>query len=339
MGTKAHRPAPAASAAARRRRAGAPRRRKPPIALQISNQLKLQGFSLGAVLLARLPARASAPIALLAADLARQLTPGRRAAVASNLRLVLGTEATPARIALHTREVYRNIARYYVDILRLPSFDPRRLDRERVLDFGYRYLEEALAEGRGAILVTPHFGNPDLTAQAARARGLQFFILTEPVEPPALADLYLRLRTSHGHRCMSVGLAAGKEAIRTLRHGGAIIVVADRNIQGTGVEVAFFGAPARMPAGAVDLARITGAPIIPAFSRRLRGHTMELIIEPRVELVKSGDRLADQRVNVERVVKRFEPHIRRAPGQWLVLEPIWTHLSPGPFPNGKGRRK
>jgi len=46
---------------------------------------------------------------------------------------------------------------------------------------------------------------------------------------------------------MSVGVSAAKETIRTLRRGGSVILVADRDIQGTGIEVPFFGSPARMP--------------------------------------------------------------------------------------------
>jgi len=306
-----------------RKKPGAPHRPTGRLRLQIANQLKYRGFLLGATLLPRLPLNVSYRLAVLAADLARGLTPGRRVSVAENLRHVLGDAATPEHTARLTREMYRNIARYYVDFLRLPSVDVAELERRQLLDSGYHNLETALAEGRGVIVVTPHFGNPDTAIQAARARGIEFFVLTEQIEPPELAELYLRLRSSHGHRFMSVGLAAAKEAIRTLRRGGSVIIVADRDIQGTGVEATFFGRMTRMPTGAVDLARITGAPIIPAFSRRLPGNAVELLIEPRVELVRTADRLADQRINVERVVKRFEPHIRRDPGQWLVLEPIW----------------
>jgi lauroyl/myristoyl acyltransferase len=296
---------------------------KASVPLQLANLLKYRGFSLGAFLVPRLPQPVSYGVALRVADLARQLTPGRRLAVAANLRRVLGPAASPLQIAKHTREVYRNIALYYVDFLRLPSLDPWQLERDRIVDVGYHFLLDALAEGRGVIVVTPHLGNPDLTVQAARARGLTFLIVTEPIEPPPLAALALRLRSSHGNRPMSAGIGAGKEAIRTLRRGGAVILVSDRDIQGGGVQASFFGAPARIPTGAVDLARITGAPIIPAFSRRLPNGMLELSVEARVELVWTGNRLADQRANVERILRRFEPHIRSDPGQWLVLEPIW----------------
>ena len=46
------------------------------------------------------------------------------------------------------------------------------------------------------------------------------------------------------------------------------------------VLVDFFGAPARLPQGAVELARRTGAAIVPIFGLRLPKHRYRMIVEP-----------------------------------------------------------
>lgn len=291
--------------------------------LRFANRLKYQAFALAAATIPRFPTGVSYQLGFWVADFARLLTPGRCSNVAGNLRHVLGPEATPGCLRPLTREVFRNIAAYYVDLLRLPRIDVERLEQHGVVEYGYDYLLEALAEGHGVIVVTAHLGDPDLAIQAARARGLQFFVLMEPVEPPALAALYLMLRSSHGHRFLPVGVEGIKEAVRTLRRGGTIILVTDRDIQGNGVMVPFFGSPAPFPSGAVELARRTGAPIIPAHCIRLSGGRLRVTVEPRVPLIWTGDRTADLRANLGRVLQCFEQPIREAPGQWLVLERVW----------------
>src|SRR5699024_12551537 len=50
---------------------------------------------------------------------------------------------------------------------------------------------------------------------------------------------------------------------RRLRAGGLVCLLADRDIQGTGLEVEFFGESARMPSGPAALALSTGAALMP----------------------------------------------------------------------------
>jgi KDO2-lipid IV(A) lauroyltransferase len=188
---------------------------------------------------------------------------------------------------------------------------------------GYEYLDEALKNGRGVILATVHYGCPEIAVQAARAWGLHFLILIEPLQPVALSELFVRLRASHGHRAVPIGFDGLKEAMRTLRRGQAVLLVVDRDIQGRGVEVPFFGATTRMPSGAIELARATGATLIPVLSRRLANGGAVVTLQPPLSPTKSGNRDADLRLNVGALIQRFETQIRTDPGQWLVLEQIW----------------
>lgn len=295
----------------------------PPKPLGVSNVLKYGGFAVAARLVPRLPSVTAYTLAAAIADLVRQVTPGRRQNVVDNLRHILGPDATTAVLKAHTRSVYRNVARYYVDLLRLPTIDARRFDRERVRHRGLEYLLEAHAEGHGVIVATAHIGCPDLLTMTAAVLDLCLFVLTEPLDPPALSDLFVRLRGSHGHRFVPVSLSAIKEAVRTLRGGGIVVLASDRDIQGNGVEAPFFGALAQLPTGAVELARRTGAPVLPVFAKRHAEMRLDLLVEPRLTLQRTTDRRDDTRANVAQFVSRLEAHLRQAPGQWLVLERIW----------------
>jgi len=284
--------------------------------------VKYAGFRLAAFAVAHLPERLAYNVALPIGALAASLTPRRRAAVIDNLSHVLVGSPRPLLARLSTK-VYVSVARYYVDLFRAPSNRVDDLRERRIRDVGLEHLTRAVAEGRGVIVATMHFGAPEMALQAARAWGLRFVVLTEPLEPPELAELFTRLRASHGHQLVPAGIGGLKVTLRALRSGGAVLLAVDRDIQGNGVDVPFFGMQTRVPAGAVELARATGAPIIVAVSRRLSDGRAEVLFEPPLVLDDTGDRRGDLQTNVGRLAARFEPYIRRAPEQWLVLERIW----------------
>jgi KDO2-lipid IV(A) lauroyltransferase len=120
-----------------------------------------------------------------------------------------------------------------------------------------------------------------------------------------------------------VSLSNVKATLRYLKAGGMIALMCDRDIEGRSLRVSFFGSPASVPVGAVELAMRTGAPLVPTFSHRRNNNHYEVYAEAAVELARTGDPQADLQTNVRRLLERFEPHVRRDPGQWTVLEAVW----------------
>jgi lauroyl/myristoyl acyltransferase len=280
------------------------------------------------LLLSQIARRAPAPviywIAWCAGTLGYYLNAPARAVAEANIRHVIGAEATDADVRRAVKGCFRAAAYYYADLGRTPNMDPERFFRENLRIEGFEHIERASAAGKGLVIATIHYGNPEYVAQSMSARGYSFFALTEPLEPQALADLYQELRSSQGQTFMPVSRSAMKAAIRHVRAGGVLCIVCDRDIQHAGVEVPFFGAPARVPSGAVDLARHTGAALIPAVARRVGRDRFRLYVEPPMTLCNTGRHEEDTRANVARLIQHFEPYLRRDPSQWFVLEePIW----------------
>jgi KDO2-lipid IV(A) lauroyltransferase len=111
--------------------------------------------------------------------------------------------------------------------------------------------------------------------------------------------------------------------VRALRRGELVAIGSDRDITGSGTIVDFFGAPARIPDGAVRLALRTGASLLTCFAVRQPDNSVVLEVEPPLQLEVAGDFERDVLVNVRKVAARMERWIARYPGQWLVLYPIW----------------
>jgi len=277
-----------------------------------------------------LPRGAAYGLARLAGDAAFFMRRGVRADVEDNMRHVLGEDAPGSAVRAAAREAFRNVARYYVDLIRLQHTTAQQL-LESVHIEGLDRVKSRLDAGQGVVVATAHFGNPEAAAQVGPVLGLNMLVLAEPLQPPAFARLMRRLRSAYGPRYLDVGFAAVAAALRHLRAGGGVAIACDRDIQHKGEPLPFFGVETSMPLGAVELAARTGAALIPGYCRR-RGDGFDIVFEEPVDLVKTGRPKEDAIVNARALLARVEPWLRADPGQWMVLERIWGTSVPAPSP-------
>jgi hypothetical protein len=63
---------------------------------------------------------------------------------------------------------------------------------------------------------------------------------------------------------------------------------------------------------------------------RTGGFKVHAALGPPLEMVRTGDSEEDLRVNTSRLLKLFEEHLKKDPGQWSVLDQIWKEDVPGP---------
>jgi KDO2-lipid IV(A) lauroyltransferase len=253
-----------------------------------------------------------------------------RSDVIANMRQVMGPQASRRSVRAAAREAFRNAARYYADLLYVPGMDIHHFAREQLDIKGVEYLTDAQQSGRGAVVVSAHFGSPELVVQGLAADGFIFFSLTEPLQPKALSDFTHWLRSRHGHVYRTLSLGGVKEAVQRLKSGGLVALLLDRDVAGTGVPMEFCGAITKIPLGAVDLALRTGADLIPAWGWRIDGFRFRAEIGPPLALERTGDFDADVRANARKLLKIFECRLRSDPGQWAVLERIWDGASVTP---------
>ena len=274
--------------------------------------------------LGRLPLGVGYAAAEVVGRLAYRLSPGSRRNVINNLRHVMGKDAPDKKVRAAAYMIFINIAKYYVDLVRMPRMDLDDFVRRRLRYFGLdEYLLPAVAAGKGVIVLSVHLGNPELAVQGMLSRGVKVFALTEPLQPPRLHRLVDSLRASKGHTFAPVGFAGVKRAIRTLREGGVIALMGDRDIEGPKASLPFFGEEAMMPTGPIEMALRTGATVIPSFCLRTRQGGIDAYLEEPLELERTGDMERDARTNAQRFLALLERRLRKHPDQWVVLESIW----------------
>lgn len=246
-----------------------------------------------------------------------------RANVESNLRHVLGPQTKPEQLRALAREAFRTQARNYLDLFRIPRLKLAEVDRLVEVE-GWERWQEALAQGKGLIVVAAHLGNLEIVAMKAVVRGYAVTLPVEPLKPPKLFDLVLRLRRSQGLNVVAADETALKAIFRALRRNEVVALGADRDILGNGVEVPFFGQPALLPPAAALVALRTGSPILPVrSSRRPDGGYAAYVAEP-IWLRPSGDRQRDVREGTARMAATLEEFIGAQPGQWVMFEDVWN---------------
>ncbi len=258
-------------------------------------------------------------------DALYRLSRETRAGVRHNVRHVLGAEAAGAEVEGVVRGVLRNLARHYYDLLRLPSLSPAQVEGLVAEVAGWEHVEEALAAGKGLILVSAHFGSIQIVVHRFIFRGIPVLIPTERIEPPVLFEHICRLRTSQGLRLIPID-GPLLELFRALRRNEIVGLAADRDVTGSGIVVDFFGAPARLPTGHVQLALRTGAPLVVGFTWRLPDNRFAARFEPPLQLARTGDEERDVRAGVEQVVAVMERYIRERPDQWVMTVPLWDRV-------------
>ena len=134
-------------------------------------------------------------------------------------------------------------------------------------------VEAAHARGRGVVILTPHMGCFEVTAQAyAQRYGRRhpITVLYRPARKAWLRDLVDTSRTRPGLSVAPATLAGVRQMIRALRRGEAVGLLPDQvPPEGMGVWAPFFGRPAYTMTLAARLVQQTGADLLLIWGERL----------------------------------------------------------------------
>jgi tetraacyldisaccharide 4'-kinase len=228
-----------------------------------------------------------------------------------------------SRILRTARDVYTHFGEVLLDVVWLTG-----RSREDVLSLvadveGRHHVEAALAAGRGAVMVTAHYGNWELNGVAHGLLFGRMGVVARPLDNPLLDRRLCAARTQGGNVVIYKQRAVN-QVLRLLREGRAVAILIDQNVQAKdGIFVDFFGRPAATTTVAAALAVKTGCALVPAHARRLGDGRYRIIYDPPVTWTPSGDRQADIASVTQRLTWIIEGWVRETPDQWLWIHRRW----------------
>lgn len=279
------------------------------------------------------------PLAKWAGTLAWAFSPKARRRVERNLRHIPALIEDPAALQRAARGVFQTTSLNYLDFLR-----GRHLTNEQIFA-GWTVenedeIDKAIARGKGLVIASAHFGNFESGASRLGAKGYKAVAPAERMQPEPLFELFCRLRQHHNLRLLP---ADSRETLRdlmtALKNNEIVLIINDRHVNGSFVEVPLFGEPARLPTAAVALAQRTGSPLQAVFSWRTGPRTASGVIVPlnldseanatgaattaTIAPTKTrGTEAATQALGI--FVHEMEKVIAAHPEQWVsALSPIW----------------
>ena len=282
----------------------------------------LTAFQAASVVAGRVPPPMLGPLARLGGTGAALPAATRRMLVARHLR-----RADPDLSGLALRRAvnrtFESYAAYWLEAFRLPTLSPAELDAGMSYE-GYEHLERSLHRGRGTILVLPHLGGWEWTGfWFTRVVGVPITAVVERLEPPELFEWFTDFRTSLGMNIVPLGPDAGREVIKALKRNDLVCLLSDRDIDGSGVEVEFFGERTTLPAGPATLALRTGADLVPGamYQRPRGGH--HALVRPPLVVERQGTLREDVARITQDIATELEALIRIEPTQWHLMVPNW----------------
>ena len=237
-----------------------------------------------------------------------------------------GRETSVLDLRQLSRRGMRSYLRYWLEVFRLPV-----IPGEEILGLMRCTGEEEtafrhLAAGRGVIFALPHMGNWEHAGAWIVLRGAgKFTTVAERLRPESLYQRFVAFRESLGMEVLPHSGGASRFGVlaRRLRAGGLVCLLCERDLTGSGVEVEFFGEPARMMGGAAALALHTGAALMPV-TLWYSGPCWGARIHPEIAVPGDGDRTEKVTAMTQELARVFETAIAEHPEDWHMLQKVFV---------------
>jgi phosphatidylinositol dimannoside acyltransferase len=258
----------------------------------------------------------------------RRQGPGVRQLEANLARVAprAGLEPSVAELRALSRRGMRSYLRYWLEVFRLPV-----ITREEILGRMRCTGEEEtafahMAAGRGVIFALAHLGNWEHAGAWIVLRGAgTFTTVAERLRPESLFDRFVEFRQGLGMEVLphTGGPSRFGVLARRLRAGRLVCLLCERDLLGTGIEVEFFGEPARIMGGPAALALHTGAALMPV-TLWYSGPNWCAHIHPEIDVPGRGDQTEKIAVMTQDLTRVLEAAIAQHPEDWHMLQKVFV---------------
>ena len=231
-----------------------------------------------------------------------------------NLTVLTGSPADDDLL----RRAVASYLRNFSEVLALRQWSGDDI-RSRITTINESVLRTAYAGG-GAVVALPHSGNWDLAGAWACLTGMPVTTVAEQLADAEYAD-FVAFRERLGMEVLSHrDPTAISELVFAVRRGRLVCLLADRDLERTGLAVRWAGQDITMPAGPAMIARRSGAALIPAVCQ----------YTPTGMTIIFGDPIAPRpgriglRAMTQQVADFFADTLADQPEDWHMMQPFFA---------------
>ena len=221
------------------------------------------------------------------------------------------------------RESFINLGTNVFEILYMPHLNKKNFHKYIEIDHLER-LTDALAEGRGAVVLTAHIGTWEWLSAAFTLSDLPVTAIAKPQPNEQYTRVLNDLRATIDVEIFSRGTSELLAAARALRKGKILGFLADQDAGPGGAFIDFLGKTASTPMGPAVFACKFNAPVVPAFILRKPDGTHKVVVGEVMRFEDHGDTDKDLYDLTVRMTRILENIIRENPTQWLWFQKRWN---------------
>tara|TARA_B110000259_G_C13943576_1_gene373787 strand:- start:115 stop:990 length:876 start_codon:yes stop_codon:yes gene_type:complete len=212
----------------------------------------------------------------------------------------------------------RNMGRTLFEILHCTEFQTLH-ERNIVSGPGFATLKQAHAVGKGAIIVSGHFGQWEAIRSTLKARGMETGAVYRPQTNRHYERRLFAGIEAGGKPILATGKIGTRALVRHIRKGGFIAILLDEKYT-DGARLPFLGHPALTSLAAAQLALKYDLPMVPAFGTRT-GDGTQFNVEFDAAIAPSDSLTMTQTFN-----DNLSDRILNDPDQWYWMLHRWKGI-------------
>jgi KDO2-lipid IV(A) lauroyltransferase len=218
---------------------------------------------------------------------------------------------------LHTQ----HFAKTALEFMRFPK--TRREEIAALCEVtGHEHVRGALAQKKGVLLVSGHFGNWELICPLMGHLGDPTSALAGTQHNARVNDIMNDTRENMGVEIIRRGIGV-RNIIKALRENRCVVVLSDQNAPRQGIFVDFFDKPASTAPGIAAFHLKLGSPIIFFFFIRLPKGRHRLLFQPLDPGPLKGTRDEQIKTITQAYLSTLEQMIRQYPEQYFWMHRRW----------------
>ncbi|MBH68466.1 MAG: lauroyl acyltransferase [Rhodospirillaceae bacterium] len=228
---------------------------------------------------------------------------------------------TDKQLRKNIRDMWENLGRTAAEYPHIQRLDISGHDK-RVEVVGADKILSLRDDNLPGIVFSGHLGNWEILPMLAHPNGLDMNFVYRALNSP-LAEKVLRKTSGKlENKFIAKGRKGAIQMARVMREGGHLALMVDQKLN-EGIEVPFFGRPAKTSTALAAFALRYRCPVIPARVERLTGAQFRVTFCDPVDLPDSGSTTADTLALMTKINQQIEHWVRDTPSQWLWLHRRW----------------
>ena len=250
----------------------------------------------------------------------------RRQVILQNLCQAFPEKSVRERKRIGLRHM-QNFAKTAFEFMRFPVTTPEEI-AARCEVTGQEHVQNALAQKKGVLLVSGHFGNWELICPMMTHLRFPASALAGTQHNARMNDIMNETRERMGMNIITRGIGV-RNIIKALRSNRCVVLISDQNAPRLGIFVNFFGKPASTATGIAAFHLKLGSPIVFFFFIRLPRGRHRLVFLPFDPGPLQGTREKQIKTITRAYVSTLESMIRRYPEQYFWMHKRWKTRPPG----------